>query len=230
MTTPGPIIGAIFLFDAILIVAVATLVLRKDSGNLLNRIVAAAMCSFGIYLLFTGLIYTLPPIGFYLDLFQIFRDTAICGAIIAALLASLSGIILLRGEHYAAQGRVIIPVLAIGITALVLAIPFDGVTYYTSTDTVTFTADILGGIGVLFIPAALMAFTTLCYLQTLRGINRSNPKYNKAVALPIALILVTLGIAYYSVLALMGYPSPSLSIIGHAFYIASSFFFLYAFR
>jgi hypothetical protein len=229
MTTPGPLIGAIFLFDALLIDTIAILVLRKDTRNLLNQMVAAAMFSFGIYLFFTGLIYTLPPIDF-LALFQIFRDVAISGAIIASMLATLSGITILRGEHYTAQIQIITPILVIGIAALVLAIPNDSVIYYPSTDTVTFTAGILGGIGVLFIPAALMAFTTLCFIQTLRGIDRSSPKYKKAFALPIALLLVTVGIAYYSILALLGYPSPSLSIIGHALYIASSVFFFYAFR
>ncbi len=130
MTTPGPVVGAIFLFDAILIAAIAILVLRKDTGNLLNQIVAFAMFSFGDYLLLTGFIYILPPVGIYLDWCQLLRDAAMLGAIIAAVLASLSGIIILRGEHYAIQKRVTIPLLVIALIALILAIPNDSVVYY----------------------------------------------------------------------------------------------------
>ncbi|MFX1474857.1 MAG: hypothetical protein ACFFCO_05165, partial [Promethearchaeota archaeon] len=118
MTVPGPIVGLIFLFDAMLIIVVAILVLRKDSENLLNQVVAVAMVAFGMYLLFVGLIFTLPPSD--LLLFNFFRDLAVSGAITASILGALSGIILLRGEHYAARIRVIVPFIALEIIALAL--------------------------------------------------------------------------------------------------------------
>ena len=228
MTVPGPIVGLIFLFDAILIVAVAILVLRKDSRNLLNQVVAVAMVAFGIYLLFVGLVFTLPLS--YLPLFDLFRDVAVSGAITASMLGALSGIILLKGEHYAARKRIVSPIIFLEIIALALTIPNEYVNYNTTTDTIGFAGTFWAGIGLLLIPVSMMTLATFCYLQTLRGINRSHPKFKKALALPIALILVTVGIAYYSIIAFMGFPSPILSYLGHAFYITSSVFFFYAFR
>ncbi len=228
MTVPGPIVGLIFLFDAMLIIVVAILVLRKDSENLLNQVVAVAMVAFGMYLLFVGLIFTLPPSD--LLLFNFFRDLAVSGAITASILGALSGIILLRGEHYAARIRVIVPFIALEIIALALTIPNEYVIYNEVTDTIGFAGAIWAGIGLFLIPASMMALATFCYLQTLRGIERSHPKFKKALALPIALILVTLGITYYSIIAVMGFPVPILSYLGHAFYITSSGFFFYAFR
>ncbi len=229
MTAPGPIIGLIFLFDAILIIAVAILVLRKDPRNLLNQVVAVAMVAFGSYMLLGGLIYTLPVIP-YLYLFNIFRDVAVSGAITASILGALSGIILLKGEHYVARIRVVIPFIALEIIALVLTIPNEYVDYNVATDTIGFTGTIWAGIGLFIIPVSMMVLATFCYLRTLQGIDRSHKKYRKAIALPIALILVTIGIAYYTVIAVMGFPSPTLSILGQAFYIAASAFFFYAFR
>jgi hypothetical protein len=232
MTVPGPIVGLIFLFDAMLIIVVAILVLRKDSENLLNQVVAVAMVAFGFYLLFVGLIFTLPPSD--LLLFNLFRDIAVSGAITASILGALSGIILLRGEHYAARIRVIVPFVALEIIAVALTIPNEYVSYDMATDTIGFVGTISGaiwaGIGLFLIPVSMMALATFCYLQTLRGIDRSHPKFKKALALPIALILVTVGIAYYTVIAVMGFPVLILSYLGHAFYITSSVFFFYAFR
>ncbi len=230
-TTPGPIIGLIFLFDAMLIIAVAILVLRKDPRNLLNQVVAVAMVAFGSYMLFCGLVYTLPitPLTYPL-LFNIFRDVAVSGAITASILGALSGIILLKGEHYIARIRIVIPFIALEIIALVLTIPNEYVGYNVATDTIGFTGTIWAGIGLFLIPVSMMVLATFCYLQTLRGIDRSHKKYRKAIALPIALILVTFGIAYYTIIALMGFPSPTLSILGQVFYIAASAFFFYAFR
>lgn len=227
MTAPGPIIGLIFLFDAILIITIAILVLRKDPRNRLNQLVAVAMVAFGIYMLFGGLIYTLPIS--YVSFFDLLRDIAVSGAITASILGALSGIILLRGEHYVARAHIAGPFIALEVIALALTIPNEYVDYNIATDTISFTGTIWAGIGLFLIPVSMMVLATFCYLQTLRGIDRSHKKYRKAIALPIALILVTIGIAYYTVIALMGFPSPTLSILGQVFYIAASAFFFYAF-
>jgi hypothetical protein len=229
-SSPGPLIGLIFLIDAIILDFVALVVFRKDSKNLLNRLTALAMITFGIYLFFEGLIYILPLVPFYPDVFNIFRDVSASGAIIAAVIGALTGILIFKGEHHVSRLQVAGPIVAAGVIGIILTLPNDSVNYMAAQDTLGFAMSFWGVIGLLLIPVSLMVIATFYFIRTLRSVNRSHTKYRKALALSIALLLVTVGIAYYSVFNILGITLPVLGLLGHVFFLLASFCFFYAFR
>jgi hypothetical protein len=229
-SSPGPLIGLIFLIDAIILDFVAVLVFRKDSKNLLNRLTALAMITFGAYLFFEGLIYILPLDPFYPVVFNIFRDISASAAIIAAVIGALTGILIYKGEHYVSRVQVAGPILAAGMIGIILTLPNDSVNYVVAQDTLGFAMSIWAIIGLLLIPVSLMAIATFYFIRTLRSVDRSHAKYQKAFALSIALLLVTVGIAYYSAFNLLGILLPFLGLLGHIFFLLASFCFFYAFR
>ncbi len=229
-SSPGPLIGLIFLIDAIILDFVAIVVLRKDSKNLLNRLTTLAMIVFGAYLFFEGLIYILPLDPFYPVVFNIFRDISVTGAIIAAVIGPLTGMLLLKGEYYITQKRVLVPILAAGVIGILLTLPNDSVRYILTQDTLGFDLSLWGIIGLLLIPVSLMSIATFYFIRTLRAVDRSHAKYQKALALCVALLLVTVGIAYYSAFTLLGITLPILGLLGHIFFLLASACFFYAFR
>ncbi len=229
-SVPGPLIGLIFLIDAVVLDFVAVVVFRKDSKNFLNRLTALAMITFGVYLFFEGLIYILPLVPFYPVVFNIFRDISASGAIIAAVIGALTGILIFKGEHYVSQLQVAGPIVAAGVIGIILTLPNDSVNYMAAQDTLGFAMSIWGIIGLLLIPVSLMAIATFYFIRTLRSVKRSHAKYQKALALSIALLLVTVGIAYYSVFNLLGITLPVLGLLGHVFFLLASVCFFYAFR
>ncbi len=229
-SSPGPLIGMIFLIDAIILDFVAVLVFRKDSKNLLNRLTALAMITFGAYLFFEGVIYILPLDFYYLGVFNIFRDISASCAIIAAVIGALTGVLIFKGEHYVSRVRVAGPILAAGVIGIILTLPNDSVSYIETQDSLGFAMSIWAIIGLLLIPVSLMAVATYYFVRTLRSVDRTHAKYQKALALSSALLLITVGIAYYSAFNLLGITLPFLGLLGHLFFLLASFCFFYAFR
>jgi hypothetical protein len=209
---------------------VAVLVFRKDSKNLLNRLTALAMIAFGMYLFFEGLIYTLPLVPFYPDVFNIFRDISASGAIVAAVLGALTGVLIYKGEHYVARIGIAGPIVAAGVIGIILTLPNDSVNYTVAQDTLGFTMSLWAIIGLLLIPVCLMGIATFYFIRTLQSVDSTHKKYQKARALCIALLLVTVGIAYYSAFNLLGITLPFLGLFGHLFFLIASFCFFFAFR
>ncbi len=228
MTASMFIIGMIFLVDTILLLLVALIVLRKDPGNLLHRIVALAMIFFSGYLLFEGLIQALPIA--YFPYFDILRDISAIGALSASTCGALSGINLLKGDYYVTRIRVLAPFIAICLIGIILTLPNDTVFYLSHLDMIGYSMNLWSMLGLFLVPAVLMLFAAYCFARTLRTINRDHPKFRKALALPIAMILITVGIAYTSLTSMGGLLPPIYNIPGHAFFLVPSALFYYAFR
>ncbi|MFX0091788.1 MAG: hypothetical protein ACFFBD_08495 [Candidatus Hodarchaeota archaeon] len=216
------IYGVVLLFEVCFSSTIGLLIIKRDRFQRLNQIFSLVMFSFVAYLFLESVIYLFN----ITDLFVInlLRDIGVTFSTSSAVLLGFSAMIIQRGDEVVNRK---INLVIVGFFILFLVIfgaPFDTaeVVEYFGITYIIFQEELVALILLRAVPLLCVSFAIFQYMK-IRVSSEDSLLRQRLLKLTIGLLLIMLGVIYFSFFPFFLYP-------GHVSYIIGELCVFWAFK